>query len=116
MTDGGYFATGKVMLVTYVVGWFFTLTGWLSDAWTHVTPGQAALLLGLLTYGTHHAPKLSRLPFVRRLFNSLSARARAALRGGVTDGKKELLFFTALTVVLFLAGVCALALVFHVSP
>ncbi|HYY96834.1 MAG TPA: hypothetical protein VE713_20180, partial [Pyrinomonadaceae bacterium] len=101
---------------TYLAGTFLSVTNWLSDAWAHITPGQAALIIGLLSYCTHNGSKLcKRLP-ASRLFKKLVARLGKGLRGGTADGKKELLFFTALTVVLFLAGVCALALVFHVSP
>lgn len=58
---GGYLATFTAMTVTYLAGWIFSLTGWLGDAWAHITPGQAALAIGLLTYATHNSPKLFKL-------------------------------------------------------
>jgi hypothetical protein len=115
-SGGGYLATSLTMAVTYLAGTLLHVTGWLSDTWAHITPGQAALLIGLLTYATHNGSKLLKLPFVRRLCQNLVAHAGRASRGGTADGKKELLFFTALTLGLFLAGVGVLALVFHVSP
>lgn len=57
MTGGGFFVTATAVAVTYASGWLLEVSGWLGSAWTHVTPGQAALLIGLLTYGTHNGPK-----------------------------------------------------------
>ncbi|HEX3560377.1 MAG TPA: hypothetical protein VHU19_14310 [Pyrinomonadaceae bacterium] len=114
--NGGYLATFSAMAVTYVTGMAFSVTGWLGDAWTHLTPGQAALIIGLLTYGTHNGSKLFKLPGVRRLGIKLCARLEGMLRGPEADGKREFLFFTALTLAVFLAGVGVLALIFHVSP
>jgi hypothetical protein len=58
--NGGLLATFMAMAFTYASGWLLTATGWLSDAWARVTPGQAALMIGLLTYATHNAPKLCK--------------------------------------------------------
>lgn len=54
---GGYLATGISMAVTYSAGWLLTLSGSLGDAWAHVTPGQASLVIGLMVYGTQNGPK-----------------------------------------------------------
>ena len=116
MNSGGYLATSLTMAVTYLAGTLWNVTGWLASAWTQITPGQAALIIGLLTYATHNGSKLCKLLPVRRLVGKLGARFEGGLKGATASGKKELLFFTALTVVLFLVGVVVLALVFHVSP
>jgi hypothetical protein len=60
MHTGGFFATAVMMAVTYSSGWLLELSGRLGEAWSHVTPGQAALVIGLLTYLTHNGPKLFR--------------------------------------------------------
>ena len=52
--SGGFLATAITMAVTYASGWLLDVSGRLGDAWTNVTPGQAALVIGLLTYLTHH--------------------------------------------------------------
>lgn len=58
--SGGYLATAITMFVTYASGWLLDLSGWVGQAWANVTPGQAALVVGLLTFFTHNAPKLFR--------------------------------------------------------
>lgn len=58
---GGFLATAFTMGVTYASGRLLDLSGWVGEAWSHVTPGQAALVIGLLTYGTHNGPKAARL-------------------------------------------------------
>lgn len=63
---GGILATATTMAVTYLSGSLLEVTGWLASAWQHVTPGQAALLVGLLTYGTHNGSKLFTWWSVRR--------------------------------------------------
>ena len=57
---GGLLATAITMAITYASGSLAAMTGWLGEAWAHVTPGQAALVIGLLTYITHNVPKLAR--------------------------------------------------------
>jgi hypothetical protein len=111
---GGLLATIRAMSVTYLAGWALSLTGWLSDAWAHVTPGQAAILIGLLHYATHHAPKFLRRAGVRGLCDRLAARLGPRNWARAPDGKKELLGFAAVTVAAYILGVCALALAFHV--
>lgn len=58
MTGGGFLATATATAITYASGSLLEVSGWLGSAWTHVTPGQAALLIGLLTYCTHNGPRL----------------------------------------------------------
>lgn len=58
MGGGGFLATFWAMAITYASGSLLEVSGWVGDAWTRVTPGQAALVIGLLTYGTHNVPKL----------------------------------------------------------
>ena len=60
MQTGGFLSTFALMAITYASGRLLSLSGQLGDAWAHVTPGQAALVIGLLTYGTHNLPKLYR--------------------------------------------------------
>lgn len=55
--SGGHLVTGLTMAVTYVSGWVVGSTTWLSEAWAHITPGQAAVIIGGLTYLTHNGPK-----------------------------------------------------------
>jgi hypothetical protein len=74
--SGGYLATFTVMAVTYVSGLALDASGWLSEAWSHVTPGQAAFVLGLLTYLTAHGPKL--LGWLR----AMASRVRRLRAGG----------------------------------
>jgi hypothetical protein len=57
---GGFVAAVATMGITYASGLLVKLSGALGEAWAHVTPGQAALFIGLLTYGTHNVPKLFR--------------------------------------------------------
>lgn len=57
---GGILATAMTMAITYASGSVVVLSGWLGDAWAHVTPGQAAIVIGLLTYATHNVPRLAR--------------------------------------------------------
>ena len=57
---GGSFATATAMAITYAAGWLVALSGWVGEAWARVTPGQAALFIGLLTYATHTQPGLAR--------------------------------------------------------
>lgn len=78
MHTGGHLATGVTMLVTYLAGWLAALSGRISEVWTHVTPGQAALVIGLLTYATHNGPKLVRFIARRRP----RRRGRAGKGGG----------------------------------
>lgn len=60
MHTGGLLATGITMAVTYAAGWCAELAGVLSYAWAHVTPGQAATVIGLLTYVTHNGPRFGK--------------------------------------------------------
>lgn len=63
---GGISATLCAMVITYAAGLLTSVSGALGEAWTHVTPGQAALAIGLLTYATHNLPKLARWARSRR--------------------------------------------------
>lgn len=75
MAGGGVFATALMMAVTYASGALLDLTGRLGEAWSHVTPGQAALIVGLLTYATHHGKEPAR-----RICAWVAARTAASLR------------------------------------
>ena len=58
--SGGYLATASAMVITYLSGWLFAASDVASKVWERITPGQAALLIGLLTYATHNAPRFAR--------------------------------------------------------
>lgn len=77
MNTGGLFATAIMMAITYASGWLVDLSGWVGEAWSHVTPGQAALVVGLLTYGTHNLPKVAHwlVRLYRKLFPGREPRA-----------------------------------------
>lgn len=75
--SGGYLPTAITMFVTYASGWLLALSGWVGEAWAHVTPGQAALVVGLLTFVTHNAPKI---------FRALAGLRRNSVRGGQGEG------------------------------
>ena len=66
MIGGGVLATATATAITYASGSLLEVSGWLGSAWAHVTPGQAAIVIGLLTYATHNGPKLARWCFARR--------------------------------------------------
>jgi hypothetical protein len=57
---GGILATLFAMSVTYAAGLLPSVTESLGEVWARVTPGQAALLVGLLTYATHNGPRFVR--------------------------------------------------------
>lgn len=57
---GGILATLFAMGVTYTAGLLSSVTSSLGEVWAHVTPGQAALVVGLLTYVTHNGPRFVR--------------------------------------------------------
>jgi hypothetical protein len=73
-SGGGLIATFITMAVTYVAGLLVDFGSRLGEVWAHVTPGQAALAIGLLTYVTHNGPR-----FYRGLANL--GRRLIALRG-----------------------------------
>jgi hypothetical protein len=57
---GGFLATLFAMSVTYAAGLLPSVTESLGKVWANVTPGQAALAIGLLTYATHNGPRFIR--------------------------------------------------------
>jgi hypothetical protein len=60
MGGGGILETLFAMAVTYSAGLLSSVTSSLGEVWAHVTPGQAALVVGLLTYFTHNGPRFVR--------------------------------------------------------
>ena len=99
--NGSFLATATTMLVTYVSGWLLAVTGWLGDAWAHVTPGQAALVIGILTYVT---------PYLKPVAGKLAAHTARRARGLIRkrhDGRKgprhPLVWLSVVTLVALLA-------------
>ncbi|HEX8685927.1 MAG TPA: hypothetical protein VF654_05475 [Pyrinomonadaceae bacterium] len=79
MTGGGLLATAFMMAVTYASGWLLDVSGRLGDAWAHITPGQAAFIIGLLTYCTHHGKEPARRVTAWAAGHAVGALRRAPL-------------------------------------
>lgn len=99
--SGGFLATAITMAVTYASGWLLDMSGRLGDAWAHVTPGQAALLIGLLTYLTHHW-KAPAANVASRAGAWAWGFVRARRRAGRGRDMRALGWLTAGTIVAFL--------------
>lgn len=99
--SGGFLATFITMAVTYASGWLLDMSGRLGDAWTHITPGQAAMIIGLLTYLTHNG-KAPAAKLAARAGSWVCAGFRSWRRAGRVRDMRVLWWLTAATLMAFI--------------